>query len=129
MLDSCGADEDSRRTLIEILSATLVGHLLRKLTEEEFLSYSEPVSYMTAPRLVCSPADGAADALRLVMESIVLNTAVPLDAKVKKGDVFNLMPPFLPKTAMRAILLTAPMRWSVQASGAKMNTNCFLMKG
>ena len=38
MLDSCGADEDSRRTLIEILSATLVGHLLRKLTEEEFLS-------------------------------------------------------------------------------------------
>ena len=97
MLDSCGADEDSRRTLIEILSATLVGHLLRKLTEEEFLSYSEPVSYMTAPRLVCSPADGAADALRLVMESIVLNTAVPLDAKVKKGDVFNLMPPFLPK--------------------------------
>lgn len=26
MLDSCGADEDSRRTLIEILSATLVGH-------------------------------------------------------------------------------------------------------
>lgn len=27
MLDSCGADEDSRRTLIEILSATLVGHI------------------------------------------------------------------------------------------------------
>lgn len=98
MLDSCGADEDSRRTLIEILSATLVGHLLRKLTEEGFLSYSEPVSYVTAPRLVCSPADGAADALRLVMESIVLNTAVPLDAKVKKGDVFNQMPPFLPKS-------------------------------
>ncbi len=96
MLNSCGTGEEGRRTMVQILSAGLAGYLFRLCSERDLLSTSEPVVYMTAPRLICSKADGAADALRLIMRSIGLDTAKVLTAHADEGAVESCLPVYLP---------------------------------
>lgn len=52
MLDSCGPDADGRRTILQIVSASLSGYIFRLCSEWELFTYGEPVTYETAPRIV-----------------------------------------------------------------------------
>ena len=96
MLDSCGSDEEGRRTMVQIFSAGLAGYLFRLCSRKGLLSVSEPVNYLTAPRITCSAADGAADTLRLIMQSIGLNTEEVLAAHADEGSVESHLPVCLP---------------------------------
>ena len=96
MMNSCGTDEEGRRTMVQLLSAGLAGYLFRLCSERGLLSVSEPVNYLTAPRITCSAADGATDALRLIMQSIGLNTEEVLAAHADKGSVERQLPVCLP---------------------------------
>lgn len=96
MLNSCGTDEEGRRTMVQLLSAGLAGYLFRLCSERRLLSVSEPVNYLTAPRITCSAADGAMDALRLIMQSIGLNTEEVLAAHADEGSVESCWPVYLP---------------------------------
>lgn len=96
MMNSCGTDEEGRRTMVQLLSAGLAGYLFRLCSERGLLSVSEPVNYLTAPRITCSAADGATDALRLIMQSIGLNTEEVLAAHADKGSVESQLPVCLP---------------------------------
>lgn len=96
MMNSCGTDEEGRRTMVQLLSAGLAGYLFRLCSERGLLSVSEPVNYLTAPRITCSAADGATDALRLIMQSIGLDTEEVLTAHADEGEIVSELPPFLP---------------------------------
>lgn len=96
MMNSCGTDEEGRRTMVQLLSAGLAGYLFRLCSERGLLSVSEPVNYLTAPRITCSAADGATDALRLIMQSIGLDTEEVLTAHADEGSVESCLPVYLP---------------------------------
>ena len=96
MLDSCGSDTDGRRTILQIVSASLSGYIFRLCSEWELFTYGEPVTYETAPRIVCSKADGAGNALRRVMESLFLDTEKMLTIGAKAGCVESQLPAYLP---------------------------------
>lgn len=96
MMNSCGTDEEGRRTMVQLLSAGLAGYLFRLCSERGLLSVSEPVNYLTAPRITCSAADGATDALRLIMQSIGLDTEEVLAAHADEGSVESCWPVYLP---------------------------------
>ena len=96
MMNSCGTDEEGRRTMVQLLSAGLAGYLFRLCSKKGLLSVSEPVNYLTAPRITCSAADGATDALRLIMQSIGLDTEEVLTAHADEGSVESCLPVYLP---------------------------------
>ena len=96
MMNSCGTDEEGRRTMVQLLSAGLAGYLFRLCSKKGLLSVSEPVNYLTAPRITCSAADGATDALRLIMQSIGLDTEEMLTAHADEGSVESCLPVYLP---------------------------------
>lgn len=96
MLDSCGSDADGRRTILQIVSASLSGYIFRLCSEWELFTYGEPVTYETAPRIVCSKADGAGNALRRVMESLFLDTEKMLTIGAAAGCVESQLPAYLP---------------------------------
>ena len=96
MINSCGTDEEGRRTMVQLLSAGLAGYLFRLCSKKGLLSVSEPVNYLTAPRITCSAADGATDALRLIMQSIGLDTEEVLTAHADEGSVESCLPVYLP---------------------------------
>lgn len=82
--------------MVQIFSAGLAGYLFRLCSRKGLLSVSEPVNYLTAPRITCSAADGATDALRLIMQSIGLNTEEVLAAHADEGSVESHLPVCLP---------------------------------
>ena len=96
MLNSCGSDVDGRRTILQVVSASLSGYIFRLCSEWELFTYGEPVPYETAPRIVCSRADGAGNALRQVMASLFLDTEELLTAGAAAGSVESHLPAYLP---------------------------------
>lgn len=96
MLNSCGSDVDGRRTILQVVSASLSGYFFRLCSEWELFTYGEPVPYETAPRIVCSRADGAGNALRQVMASLFLDTEELLTAGAAAGTAESHLPAYLP---------------------------------
>ena len=96
MLNSCGSDVDGRRTILQVVSASLSGYIFRLCSEWELFTYGEPVPYETAPRIVCSRADGAGNALRQVMASLFLDTEELLTAGAAAGTAESHLPAYLP---------------------------------
>lgn len=96
MLNSCGSDVDGRRTILQVVSASLSGYIFRLCSEWELFTYGEPVPYETAPRIVCSRADGAGNALRQVMASLFLDTEELLTTGAAAGSVESHLPAYLP---------------------------------
>lgn len=96
MLNSCGSDVDGRRTILQVVSASLSGYIFRLCSEWELFTYGEPVPYETAPRIVCSRADGAGNALRQVMTSLFLDTEELLTAGAAAGTAESHLPAYLP---------------------------------
>ena len=96
MLDSCGSDADGRRTILQVVSASLSGYIFRLCSEWELFTYGEPVTYETAPRIVYSKADGAGNALHKVMESLFLDTEKMLTIGAAAGCVESQLPAYLP---------------------------------
>lgn len=96
MLNSCGSDVDGRRTILQVVSASLSGYIFRLCSEWELFTYGEPVPYETAPRIVCSRADGAGNALRQVMASPFLDTEELLTAGAAAGTAESHLPAYLP---------------------------------
>ncbi len=96
MLNSCGSDVDGRRTILQVVSASLSGYIFRLCSEWELFTYGEPVPYETAPRIVCSRADGAGNALRQVMASLFLDTEEMLTAGAAAGTAESHLPAYLP---------------------------------
>lgn len=105
MMNSCGSDEEGRRTMVQILSAGLAGYLFRLCSERGLLSISEPVNYLTAPRITCSATDGATDALRLIMQSIGLDTEKVLTAHADEGSVESCLPVYLPPVGNERLII------------------------
>lgn len=100
MLNSCGSDVDGRRTILQVVSASLSGYIFRLCSEWELFTYGEPVPYETAPRIVCSRADGAGNALRQVMASLFLDTEELLIAGAAAGSVESHLPAYLPSVGI-----------------------------
>lgn len=105
MMNSCGSDEEGRLTMVQILSAGLAGYLFRLCSERGLLSISEPVNYLTAPRITCSATDGATDALRLIMQSIGLDTEKVLTAHADEGSVESCLPVYLPPVGNERLII------------------------
>ena len=105
MMNSCGSDEEGRRTMVQILSAGLAGYLFRLCSERGLLSISEPINYLTAPRITCSATDGATDALRLIMQSIGLDTEKVLTAHADEGSVESYLPVYLPPVGNERLII------------------------
>ncbi len=105
MMNSCGTDEEGQRTMVQLLSAGLAGYLFRLCSERGLLSISEPVNYLTAPRITCSAADGAMDALRLIMQSIGLDTEKALTAHADEGSVESCLPVYLPPVGNERLII------------------------
>lgn len=105
MMNICGSDEEGRRTMVQILSAGLAGYLFRLCSERGLLSISEPVNYLTAPRITCSATDGATDALRLIMQSIGLDTEKVLTAHADEGSVESCLPVYLPPIGNERLII------------------------
>ena len=102
MLNSCGSDVDGRRTILQVVSASLSGYIFRLCSEWELFTYGEPVPYETAPRIVCSRADGAGNALRQVMASLFLDTEELLIAGAAAGSVESHLPAYLPSVGSQS---------------------------
>lgn len=75
---------------------SISGYIFRLCSEWELFTYGEPVTYETAPRIVCSKADGAGNALRKVMESLFLDTEKMLTIGAAAGCVESQLPAYLP---------------------------------
>ncbi len=105
MMNSCWTDEEGQRTMVQLLSAGLAGYLFRLCSERGLLSISEPVNYLTAPRITCSAVDGAMDALRLIMQSIGLDTEKALTAHADEGSVESCLPVYLPPVGNERLII------------------------